>query len=76
MLYRILSRAPEGDLAALILYLTKTTSSLNKITLIVNPKSPQEMLRALDGVDAVNSTVFPVRRSMVTSVSSEKRLSF
>ena len=44
-------KAPSGD----VIYLVKTTSSLNKITLMVNPKFPQEMLRALDGVDEVSS---------------------
>ena len=35
--------------------MVKTTSSLNRITLMVNPNFPPEMLRGLDGADAVSS---------------------
>ena len=44
-------KGPSGE----VIYLVKTTSSLNRITLIVNPNFPPEMLRGLDGADAVSS---------------------
>lgn len=38
-----------------VVYLVKTTSNLNRINLMVNPGVSPEMLRGLDGVDAVSS---------------------
>lgn len=43
--------APTGE----IIYLVKTASSLNRITLMVNPNFPPEILRGLDGTGAVSN---------------------
>ena len=44
-------KGPNGE----VVYLVKTSSRLNRIILMVHPKFPLEMLRGLDGADAVCS---------------------
>lgn len=44
-------KAPSGQ----VVYLVKTTSSLNRINVMVNPGFSPEMLRELEGVDTVSS---------------------
>ena len=44
-------KGPNGE----VVYLVKTSSSLNRITLMVNPNFSLEMLRELGGADAVNA---------------------
>lgn len=44
-------KAPSGQ----VVYLVKTTSTLNRINVMVNPGFSPEMLRKLEGVDAVSS---------------------